>query len=143
MIDTNTHEYRLLEEMLAPDEKVIMEVVERRIGGAPFFGVAHTYITNDRILIIRRYFMNVHHSIKVIKYSEISDLQIECGLVFCKIHFAIKGEPTTENDEGGHKWLRGLWYKEAIRLINHVNKVDVKKPISLDVVGSKEGDTEE
>ncbi len=143
MVDVTTHEYRHLSEMLEPGEKVVMEVVERRLGGAPLFGVAHTYITSSRILIIRRYFLNLHHSIKIIKYSEISDLQVECGLLFCKLHFAIKGEPSIENDEGGHKWLRGLLYKEAIRLINHVSKTETKKNIPVDVLGPKEKFQEE
>lgn len=142
VINKNTREYQLLNSMLTPGEEVNIEVTERRLGGANFLGVAHAYLTSSRIIIIRRYVFSVHKSIKVIKYAEVSDLQIECGLLFCKIHFAVKGEPTTESEESGHKWLMGLRNSEAIRLINHMNQIEVKNALPVTVL-NREGLLEE
>lgn len=127
MVRTNTREYKILRELLSPSEVPSVEIVERRLGGAKLFGTAHAYATNKRIIIIRRYIFGVHKSLKIIKYSDITEIKIERGLVFCRLHFTLHGEQPDSEDS--HKWFMGVKYKEALEIIQHINKIE-EKPIA-------------
>lgn len=122
MLRHNTHEYHMLYELLGSDEKPYMEVVERRLGGAKWFGTAHAYATNKRIIIIRRYTFGLHNSLKIIKYGDVAEIKLERGIIYSKLHFALQGE----QQEDARKWIVGLKYNEALEIIKFINRIDAK-----------------
>jgi hypothetical protein len=124
LIKENTKEYEILKELIDDNERPGFEVVERRRGGARWFGVAHAYATNYRIIIIRRYILGFRKSIKIIKYSDISEVNVERGILFCKVHFSIIGEH--EDSSSNRKWILGLKYDEALGIMKFVNKMSAK-----------------
>ena len=121
MVKENTKEYQILKELLDENEKAGVEVIERRLGGAKWFGVAHAYATNYRIIVIRRYIFGIRKSLKIIKYVDIAEVNVERGIMFCKVHFALVGE-----HEEPRKWMVGLKYQEALELMKFINKMSVK-----------------
>ena len=127
LVNENTKEYEILKELLEGSEKPGVEVVERRLGGAKLFGVAHAYATNSRIIIIRRYIFGLRKSLKILKYSDIADVNIERGIVFCKVHFALIGEH--QEGEDSRKWLLGLKYAEALEMVKFVNRMGAKATV--------------
>jgi hypothetical protein len=124
LLRRDTREYRILSELLEPDEVVGVELVERRLGGAKWLGTAHAYATNHRVIIIRRYVLGLHNSLKIIKYSDITEVKLERGLFYCKIHFSLQGE--SNESEESKKWFMGLIYPEALKMIRHIDRLQAK-----------------
>jgi hypothetical protein len=127
LIDEKTKEHAILRELLEENEKPGVEVVERRLGGAKLFGVAHAYATNSRIIIIRRYVLGLRKSLKILKYKDIADVNIERGIMFCKVHFALIGEH--QESEDSRKWLVGLKYPEVLEMVKFVNRMGAKATV--------------
>lgn len=123
-----TKEYDVMKELLEGEESPGVEMVERRLGGAKWFGIAHAYATNHRIIIVRIYPLGLRTSIKIIKYKDIIEVKVERGVYYCKIHFALQGEGQ-ENDDS-KKWFLGLKYGEAVELIKFINRMGVKPQVS-------------
>jgi hypothetical protein len=121
-----TKEYSVMEELLEGAELPGVEMVERRRGGAKWFGIAHAFATNHRIIIVRIYPFGLRTSIKIIRYRDIIEVKVERGLFYCKIHFALQGEGP-EADES-KKWFLGLRYGEAVELIKFINRMGGVKP---------------
>lgn len=125
----NTKEYGDLKELLEDNEKPSFEVVERRLGGGKWFGVAHAYATNYRIIVIRIYVLGLRKSLKIIKYSDIQQVEMERGVIYCKIHFALQGE--MEGSEGDRKWIMGLKYSEALEIVKFINRMTKRNTLNL------------
>lgn len=123
MINENTKEYAILKDLLEEGEKMQVEVVERRRGGAKWFGVAHAYATDERIIVIRIYVLGLKKSVKIIKCSDIMQTEIERGLFYSKVHFSLQGE----QDGDSRKWIVGLTYAEALLLAKYKNKSSTHK----------------
>ncbi|MDE1865153.1 MAG: PH domain-containing protein [Candidatus Micrarchaeota archaeon] len=123
----DTKEYKMLMELLEGNEKPGMEVAETRLGGGKWFGVAHAYATNSRIIIIRIYTLGVRTSLKMINYKDITEVKVERGLRYCRIHFALQGE-AHETDENA-KWFNGLRYNEAVELLKFMNRMGARTRI--------------
>lgn len=121
MIRTNTEEYKLLSNLLAEGESVGVEVKERKYGFGYLSGEAHVYATSSRLIIVKRQPVSFHNAIKIIRYEDIADVQLERGPLFASVHFDLLGEQTLES-RGGVKWIDGLLYAEAVQLVNYVNK---------------------
>ena len=126
MVREDTKEFQILKELL-DNERVNIEVVERRLGGAKLFGTAHAYALERRIIIIRRYVLGFRKSIKILKYSDITEVNMERGLIYCKVHFALQGEHP--ESEESRKWLLGLTYDEGLELVRFVSKMGVRPVI--------------
>jgi hypothetical protein len=120
LIAENTKEYLILRDLLEDNEKPEIELVERRLGGARWFGVAHVYATTFRIIVIRRYIFDLRRSLKIIKYADITETNVERGMVYCKVHFALQGHQ--EEYDNRVKWIVGLKYDEVVALTKFVNK---------------------
>ena len=103
-------------------------MVERRRGGAKWFGIAHAYATQSRIIIVRIYPLGLRTSIKIIRYRDIIEVKLERGMFYCKIHFAMQGEGT--ESDSARKWFFGLKYKEAVELIKFINLMGVKPQVN-------------
>ncbi len=127
-VSQSTKEYVVMKELLEGSEAPGMEIVERRRGGAKWFGIAHAYATNHRIIIIRIYPFGFRTSLKIIKYKDIIEVKVERGLFYCKIHFALQGEGQEADDS--KKWFLGLRYNEAVDLIKFINRMGVKPQVS-------------
>jgi hypothetical protein len=124
MVREDTRQYAMLKELLENDEKPRMELVERRLGGGKWFGVAHAYATNNRIIIIRIYTLGFRTSLKILNYKDITEVKVERGIFYCKIHFALQGE-AHESDENA-KWFNGVEYHEAIKLLKFMNQMGAR-----------------
>jgi hypothetical protein len=127
MTRLTTKEYKVIAGLLEDGEEIGMELVERFFGGAELMRKAHLYATNKRILIVKRSLLGFHNSIKIIKYHEIKDVQLERGTRYCKVHFALTGESTYGNDEQ-KKWICGLTYEESAALLKYMDKTQ-EKPV--------------
>lgn len=125
-----TKEYVLMKELLEGNEQPGLEIVERRRGGAKWFGIAHAYATNSRIIIVRVYPFGFRTSIKIIKYKDIIEVKVERGLYYCRIHFALQGE-SQDKDDDSKKWFLGLKYHEAVELIKFINRMGAKPQVSV------------
>ena len=123
-----TKEYNVMKELLEGNETPGMEIVERRRGGAKWFGIAHAYATNQRIIIVRIYPFGFRTSLKIIKYRDIVEVKVERGLYYCKIHFALQGEGSEADN--AKKWFLGIKYHEAVELIKFINRMGVKAAVS-------------
>jgi len=123
-VNEKTREYGVLRDLLGSDERVGVEVAERRLGGARPLGPAHAYATNKRIIIIRNYRLWIHKTIKILKYDNITETRLERGALFCKLHFSLIGEQAER--EENLKWLVGLRYKDALGLIEYVHMMEKK-----------------
>jgi hypothetical protein len=128
-VSQDTKEYEVMKELLEGKETASVELIERRRGGAKWFGKAHAYATNHRIIIVRIYPFGFRTSLKIIKYKDIIEVKVERGLYYCKIHFALQGESQDREDDG-KKWFLGLKYHEAVELIKFINLMGVKPSIS-------------
>ena len=122
-----TKEYEVMKELLEGNETPGVEMVERRRGGAKWLGIAHAYATNHRIIIVRIYPLGLRTSIKIIRYRDITEVKVERGLFFCKIHFALQGESQEADD--AKKWFMGLRYHEAVELIKFINRMGAKPAV--------------
>ncbi|MDE1874295.1 MAG: PH domain-containing protein [Candidatus Micrarchaeota archaeon] len=118
-------EYEILESLLTQNESVMVHVAERRLGGARLLEPAHAFATNKRIIIIRRGVLGFHHDFKIISYSNITEIILEHGIRYSRVHFTLQGEAASEEQK---KWLIGLDYKEALELIKFVNSI-IEKPV--------------
>ena len=78
-VASSTKEYEVMKELLEGKEAPGVEMVERRRGGAKWFGIAHAYATNHRIIIVRIYPLGFRTSIKIIKYKDIIEVKVERG----------------------------------------------------------------
>ena len=123
-----TKEYKIMKELLEGNEAPGMEIVERRMGGAKWFGIAHAYATNQRIIIVRIYPFGFRTSLKIIKYKDIMEVKVERGIRFCKVHFALTGE--VQEADAAKKWFLGIKYHEAVELIKFINRMGVKAALS-------------
>jgi hypothetical protein len=127
-VNHGTPEYGVMKELLEGSEAPGLELIERRRGGAKWFGIAHAYATNHRIIIVRMYPFRLRTSLKIIKYKDIVEVKVERGLFYCKIHFALQGEGPELDD--GKKWFLGIKYKEAVELIKFINLMGVKASVN-------------
>ena len=134
MADAVTKEYSIMKDMLGSGETVELEVVEHRLGGARLFEPAHVFATNYSVIVVRRNLFGFHSDYKIIKYESITDVKLERGLMFCRIHFSLLGEQ--EDDESAQKWLVGLKYKDALQLIHIVDRME-QRPVKEINVGSE------
>ncbi len=123
-----TKEYTVMKELLEGSETPGVEMVERRRGGAKWLGIAHAYATNQRIIIVRVYPLGLRTSIKIIRYRDITEVKVERGLFYCKIHFALQGEG--QEGDSSKKWFLGLRYPEAVELIKFINRMGAKLQVS-------------
>jgi hypothetical protein len=117
----------MVKDLMGSDEKVELEVVEHRLGGARFFDPAHAFATTNQIIIVRRGPLGIHRDYKIIRYESITQVKIERGPIFCKLHFNLLGEQESD-DLNEMKWLVGLKYKDALALIHIVNSME-EKPV--------------
>ena len=125
----DTKEYQVMKELLEGKEVPGVEMTERRRGGAKWFGIAHAFATNYRIIIVRIYPFGFRTSIKIIRYRDIVEVKLERGMFYCKIHFAMQGEGT-EIGNAERKWFYGLKYSEAVELIKFINRMGARPQIS-------------
>ena len=84
------------------------------------FEPANVFATDRRIIIIRGGILRVHQDFKIISYGNITEIVLEHGFVFSKLHFTLQGEPSDPEEK---KWLVGLRYEEALDLVRFVNKI--------------------
>jgi hypothetical protein len=116
--------YEILKSLLENDETVSYHLAERRLGGARIFEPAHVFTTNKKIIIIRGGILHIHQDFKIINYGNITEIVLENGILFSRLHFTLQGESTDPNEK---KWLVGLKYKEALELVRFVNTM-IEKP---------------
>ncbi len=129
MVNTNTREYKVLQTVLAPDEKVGVEIFEHKLGGAQFLSPAHVYATDRRIIIIRDSAVKNYRKIKIINYNRITEVKLDRGFHYCKLHFGIQGEEV-EKDES-KTWVYGINYEEGMNFIRYINQFDVKPSVDI------------
>ena len=125
-MDGKGKEHELLNSVLEDDEKVGIEITERRLGGARLLEPAHVFATNKRIIIIRRGIFGFHQDFKIINYSSITSVSLENGIMFSRMHFTLQGEGDDTSDK---KWIVGLHYQDALNLMKFVNKLE-EKPLA-------------
>ena len=126
-IKENTKEYQILKEFLAGDEKPSIEIIEHRLGGGWMLAPAHVYATRDRIVIIRAHMVGIYRKVKVIKYDKVSEIRLDRGMHFYKLHFGIIGEAQETDDK--RAWIYGLTHQDAMELVHFLNNMNVKVPI--------------
>ncbi len=118
-------EQEILQSLLTQGESVGVHIVERRLGGARILEPAHAFATNKRIIIIRRGIFSFHQDFKIINYSNITEIILEHGIRYSKLHFTLQGEASNTAEK---KWLVGLEYREALELVKYVNSME-EKPV--------------
>ena len=116
-----TKQYKILKELLAKNEQVGVEIREHKLGGGRLLEPAHVYATNQRLIIIRRYILGINQSMKIIKYNHITEVRVERGMRYCRIHFSLIGEQQEKSEN--LKWVNGLKSDEALKLIQYINKI--------------------
>ena len=121
-------ESKILRELLLKDEKVGMTIHERKLGGGRFFEPAYVFATNHRLIIIRRYLLGIHNSIKIIKYNHITEIKVERGIWYCKLHFSLIGEQAETAEQ--LKWVDGLTSGDALALVEYINKIQ-ETPVDI------------
>lgn len=131
MVNEKSKQYAILRDVLTSNEKVYLELVESRLGGARMLAPAHAYATDQGVVVIRRYPGGVRRSIKIMKYNHITEIRVERGIIFCKIHFSLIGEQAER--EENLKWIVGLWYKKALELVRFINKIHEKPVQGLNI----------
>ncbi len=119
-----SREYGAIRELLAEGETVGIEISESRLGGGRLLAPAHAFATDQRILIIRRDAFGLKNSIKIIHYEHITEIKMERGMSFCRLHFSLIGEQMDSTEDA--KWISGLYYPDALRLIQFINKRHMK-----------------
>ena len=129
-----SREYTSIRELLADGESVGIEIAESRIGGGGFLAPAHAFATEQRIIIVRRDLLAFKNSVKILKYEHITEIKMERGVRFCRLHFSLVGEQAESSED--LKWISGLYYADALKLIQFVNKRSTK-PVA---VAEKRGD---
>lgn len=129
MVDTGTEHYAMVRDMLSSDETVELEVVEHRLGGAKLFDPAHAFATNHQIIIVRRSPFGFRKDYKIIRYESITEVKLERGIMFARVHFSLQGEQEAEPN-GGMKWLVGLKPSDALNLLHFVNKME-ENPVQV------------
>lgn len=110
--------YEIFESLLESGETVKYHLVERRLGGARMLEPSNVFATDRRIIIIRGGILRVHQDFKIIGYDNITEIILENGIFFSRLHFTLQGESA---DPSNKKWLVGLNYKEALELVKFVN----------------------
>lgn len=118
MVNKSGRVYEILNSLLEEGETVNSHIVERRLGGARMLEPANLFAMNRRILIIRGGVLRFHQDFKMINYGNITEVIVEHGILFSKLHFTLQGEAS---NPGEKKWLVGLRYKEALALVKFVN----------------------
>lgn len=127
MVDTGTGQYAMVKDMLTEGETVQLEVTEHRLGGARFLEPAHAFATSRQIIIVRMGVFGLHKDYKIIRYESITEVKLERGLMFARVHFSLQGEQEAEPN-GGMKWLVGLKYSDALSLLHLVNNMEENPP---------------
>ncbi len=126
MADAVAKDYPMVKDLLGEGETVELEIVEHRLGGAKMLSPAHIFGTNYGIIVIRKSAMGLHTDYKIMKYGSITDVKLERGPMFCRIHFSMEGEQEDLADP--QKWLVGIKYADALDLIHLVNRME-QKPV--------------
>ncbi len=129
-------EYIIIKELLAEGESVGIEISESRLGGGRIFAPAHAFATEQRIIIVRNDFLGFKNSVKIIRYEHITEIKMERGMGYCRLHFSLIGEQVESAED--MKWISGLRYSDALSLIQFVNKRHFKP-----VVAAKENGRED
>lgn len=109
-----------LNEVLASGETVEYSIAESRIGGEKLFSPAVVICTQKRVIITRMSPFRFHSSYKIINYKNIVETKLERGLIFSRIHFALRGSQVEEEEY--RKWVSGLTRGEALELLHFVEK---------------------
>ena len=117
----------MVKDLLGDDETVQLEVIEHRLGGAKFLDPAHAFATSRQIIVVRRGLFGLHRDYKIIRYESITEVKLERGPMFARIHFSLQGEQEVE-DNGRAKWLVGLKYSDALELVHLVSRME-QKPV--------------
>ena len=125
-MNEKTNEAAVLKGLLEADEHVNIEIVEHRLGGARWLWPVHAYATNNRIIMIRRHLIR-SHTIRILKYVHITEIVVEGGIFFSKIHLSLVGEQPDSKEH--QKWMVGITSKDAAAFIKSINSVQ-EKPVS-------------
>jgi len=128
VVNPDSKEYVVMQGLLDGKENAGLEIVERRRGGAKWFGKAHAYATNERIIIVRIYPFGFRTSIKIINYKDIIEVKVERGIYYSKIHFALQGEGHEPDED--KKWFLGLTYTEAVDLMKFINRMGARARVT-------------
>jgi hypothetical protein len=117
-------EHQILTTLLTNNEKVGIEVVEHRLGGARFFEPAHAFATDYRVIVIRGGIFRFQEDFKIIDYQNITEIKVTRDFLFgfSKVHFSLQGE----SEEDSLKWLVGIKYSDAVNLVKFVNEMKQK-----------------
>lgn len=115
-----SREQGTIRELLADGESVGIEIRESRLGGGRLLAPAHVFATEHRIIIVRRDALGIRNSIKIIRYEHITEIKIERGMSFCRLHFSLIGEQAESAED--MKWVSGLYYHDALKLIQFINR---------------------
>jgi hypothetical protein len=117
-------EREVLATLIGANEKVEIEAIEHRLGGARFFEPAHAFATSYRMIIIRGGIFKFQQGFKIISYQNITEIKVERDFLFgfSKVHFSLQGETL----EDSKKWLVGIKYAEAVNLVRFVNEMKQK-----------------
>lgn len=116
---------RYVHALLAPDEEIELVVPEVRmwyVGSV--IAPAVIFATNKRILITRRDVFHVNKSYKIIKYSNITSINMEHGIKYCSVNFGVYGDET--GSSGRKKWVSGIKYQDAEALVKFVDNESSK-----------------
>ncbi len=127
-------EYAILDDLLAEGEEVGMEIREHRLGGGRILAPAHAFATDRRIIIVRCDIFGMSHSVKMIRYEHITEVKMERGMGYCRLHFSLIGEQ--QESQENIKWITGIYYKDAIMLIQFINGVHAKSYSKIKSSGS-------
>ncbi len=114
----------MVSDLLSAGEVVGIEIREHRLGGGRLLAPAHAFATDQRIIIIRSDVFGISKSIKMLRYEHITEVKIERGMTFCRLHFSLIGEQ--QESQENVKWITGIHYKDALMLMQFINKIHAK-----------------
>jgi len=132
MIVEDSNEYNVIRELLSDGEVVGVEIREHRLGGGRLFAPAHAFATDQRIIIVRRDVLGLRNSVKILRYEHITEIKMERGMSFCRLHFSLIGEQIEKEED--LKWITGLYYQDALRIIQFINRIRAK-PVEESKIG--------
>ena len=112
-----------IRDILNPDERVEAAITEHRLASPKPFATATIYCTNERIIIVRRHFLGMGRSYKILHYNSISHITVERGMRYSKIHLGISGEAP----ESGEEWKRWVWGLDQREVNQIAGFMDTKK----------------
>ncbi len=111
-------------------EQVGLEIVEHRLGGARWLWPVHAYATDRRIIMIRCHLLR-RHTIKMMRYDHITEVEIEKGILFCQIHLSLIGEHADHLE--APKWLVDISHRNAVAFALFINSIQEKKASAIDI----------